>query len=213
MNYNMKKNMYINKKLIQGKYSLFSTDISDKYLNTDAEEIYFDVIKEWDEKCNLPVELGETLNRMSNDKNNIIAFSRVFISKLNCPGIIISNEIYDIANHGLKNNGHINSSGAVQRINQPSNVLTPLINIEGWINLIGSYKGNNATILYSIPKKYITDDCYLKKDEYANSIYNFAENCTYIKPEFLIGMIIKNKDYPDIFLTREDMLQMNTKIK
>ena len=205
---------YINRikeKNSQGKYSLFSTDTFKNCINTPSMSIYFDILKDWDNDCNLPIELGEFLNEATRSNQDLVAFSRVYIGELKNNGEIASEEISDIATYGLINNGHVNSSGANQELHSPSECLSPLYGIEGWINLVGRYKRNNAIILYSLPKKYIDNRCYFKDKSKANMIYNFSGNLTYIKPEFLIGMIIKNKDVPDLFLTREDMLQMSNK--
>lgn len=210
MDYNEKIKNSIMKKNMSGRYSLFSAESLKKYLKPDMIELTYDVIKEWDERCNLPIDLGKFLDKISMDQNNIIAFSRVYISKLEeKEKIIESDEIVSIATDGLANNGHVNSSGASQEVNSPSDVLSALKSLEGWINLVGSYKKNNAIILYSIPSKIMDDTCHFTSYTAANYLYNYDKNkVPHIKPEFLIGMIVKNNGAPDLFLTRDDMLHM-----
>ena len=201
----------IQKKNAEGKYSLFSTDVVQKYVNSDSIDIVFDIISYWDEHCNIPIELGEFLNSISSDERNLVAFSRFFIGTLDSknPGEVKSNEIVDIASNGLKNNGHINSSGAHQELNSPSDALTPLKGIEGWIQLVGSYKNNNSVILYSFPSKFIDSECHFKDNKFASEIYDFDDNIVHFKPEYLIGMIVKNKDAVDVFISKDDMITMN----
>lgn len=214
MNYMQEINSRIVSKNNQGKYSLFSTDACQKQLNTSENvDLIFDIIDEWNDACNLPLDFGQFLNNMTRDNENLIAFSRVYIGELETEGPVQSEEIVDIATNGLLNNGHINSSGVAQRVNSPSDVLSPLVGLAGWINLIGKYKNNNAVILYSLPKQYITDSCHFKDERYAKEIYNFDGNLTHIKPEYLIGMIVKNKDGIDVVLTKDQMLQMNNRTR
>ena len=204
----------IKKKNAEGKYSLFSTDMAMKYMNSDSIDIMFDIVNDWDQKCNIPIELGETLNKISSDERNLVAFSRVYFGELNFDEPLVqSEEIVDTATRGLKNNGHINSSGMNQRLNSPSDALTSLVGLEGWIQLVGPYKGNNAVILYSFPSEFIDKECHFKDDRFASEVYDFDGNITRFKPEYMIGMIVKNKDVPDVFLTRDDMLNLNNNSK
>lgn len=209
MDYNKEIKDAIIKKDKEGKYSIFSSDAFKKYINSDSIDIIFDIVREWDEGCNLSTELGEALNNISRDENNMIAFSRVYLAALDKEtNIIKSDEIADIAKYGLENNGHVNSSAAIQKVIHPSLKLSPFVGIEGWIQLIGSYKNNNAIILYSLPKQYVDEDCHFTSPNADKIIYNYSENgIPLIKPEYLIGMIVKNKDNAiDVFLTRDDML-------
>ncbi len=210
MDYKNRIKKQIELKNSQGKYSLFSAKSLANYIRPSMVELTYEVIKEWDESCNLPIELGEFLDNISLDENNIVAFSRVYISKLEeKEKIIESDEIVSIATDGLANNGHVNSSGASQEVNSPSDVLSPLSGLEGWINIVGSYKRNNAVILYSIPSKIMDDTCHFTSNSASNYLYNYDKyKVPHIKPEFLIGMIVKNNGAPDLFLTRDDMLNM-----
>lgn len=211
MTYAAKIKNNIHHKNEQGKYSLFSTDVAKAAYENSLMDVYYDILKEWDDVCNLPIEIGEFINNELKNRNYLIAFSRMYIEGLDRNGDEVFDEINDIAKDGLINNGHVNSSGAVQELNSPSDCLTPLVGIEGWINLVGSYKKNNAIVIYSLPKACVDNECHIKHPGRAEMIYNFIDNKTYIKPELLVGMIIKNKGISDIFLTRDDMLKLENK--
>lgn len=200
---------YVMEKNNHGKYSIFNSSAAKPYLDSKNKDV-IEIILENDMDCNLPIDLGVFLDNISTDSRNVVAFSRVYIGELDKEGSVRSDEIVDIATNGLKNNGHINSSGVYQKVNSPSDCLSPLTKLSGWINLVGSYKKNNATILYSFPSEFMSDDCHFENHD-PNNVYDFKDNLTYLKPEYLIGMIIKNKEGLDIFLDRNQMLEMGTK--
>ena len=122
------------------------------------------------------------------------------------------NILSDIAENGLINNGHL-SSGTNVEISEPSLTLSPLKVFKGFINLIASYKDNNAVIIYSFPSELVNDECDFKSEKAKDIIYDMSGYKPHIKHEYIVGTIIKNPNGIDKFLTHDKMLKLsNNKI-
>ena len=196
MNYSEKINELREKKHQEGKYSIFDTDFSKKL---KLNNTIFEIMSEWNEKCDIPTYTGDFLNTLTNDSKNIVAIHRIFVSDLHEEdNQIKSDMIADIAEHGL--------------INKTSNELTPLKELEGFIKLVASYRNNDAVIIYSFPSEYI-DENLLLNTPHVSKIYNFEGNTQRYNPEYIVGMILKNNNSLNTFLSREDMLNLKSNSK
>lgn len=208
---NIRKKIILNKiskiKLNKEKndeYSLF--DASFVKLNDDNLETVYDILSGWDEVCKLPKDVGEFLDQISSDSENAVAIHRTRMFEGN--NILIES----IAKDGLINNGHVMSSGADSGIPDLNLTLTPLDGMSGFINLVGSYKDNNLTIVYSFPTNLVDKKTLeFKNEDAVNQIYNFNGRA-YIKPEYIVGAIIKGKNGElDKFITHDEMLSSTYK--
>ena len=201
----------------EGKYSFFDAPFSkclyDEKIIFDNKKIIFDIIYDLDQNCNISKELGDFLVNASNDTKNRMGIHRTKLYDLIIDNnIIYSDMLYDIAKKGIQNFGHL-SSGVNEKCPEPSRTLSPLYGITGFINLLSSYKNNNATIIYSFPSEFLNDEMDFTNSKYIKNIYNFEGGKPYIKPEYIVGTIIKNEHGLDIFLTHDEMLKNNNKQK
>ena len=207
----VKKQIILNKiqkekldKSKSGEYSLF--DASFVKLTDDNMEIVYDILSGWDKECKIPKDVGEFLNQISNDPENAVAIHRTHMYEES--NVLIEK----IAKEGLINNGHIMSSGAGGGIPSLSLTLSPLVGMTGFINLVGSYKNNNLTVIYSFPTNLVDKETLeFKNDDAIKQVYDF-KNRVYIKPEYIVGAIVKGKNGElDKFLTHDEMLSLNMK--
>ena len=99
--------------------------------------------------------------------------------------------------NGLINNGHINATGGGVFLNEAPDValtMTPFRGISGIINLAGSYKGNNTAVIAAFPKDLVTEDLENKENK-ENQIYMIIMvDFDYIKPEYIVGALIKDNN-------------------
>lgn len=196
------------KKHMEGKFSIFDTKFAKNIEKNGYSNYVFDVFEDWNERCNIPLEAGLELYKLSENPDQLLAIHRTHICDFhNENGSVKSNDVVDIANNGLINNGHL-SSGAYTEVPEPSYTLSPLSDLSGFINLVASYKQNNAVIIYSLPSNCVNEDLEFINSESFKKIYNFDNGIVRIKPELIVGMILKNPNATDIFLTRDDMLNL-----
>lgn len=199
-----------------GKYSLFYSKKIDniffKYKNAKYSSIkdLYNMISSWDNRCKLSYEDGVSLDEISNDPNYTIAIHR---TNLGLDNISKSNELKDIMTNGLTNYGHMNAFGGSGFIKSPHLGLTTSVfsGIDGYINLIASYKNNDAVIIFAFPSDIVNGELDIKKN-HEQEIYNYDERYMYqatIKPEYIIGVLVKGKEGKlDKFYTREELLNI-----
>ena len=193
---------------LDGRFSFYEFQVVQNILSKCEKNNSFDkysmineMVSTWDRYCNLSRELGEYINREMLDESKVLAIHRTNIGPIND---YKENPILNsIMEEGLMNMGHGMQGVFVER---PSLALTttPLSSLEGLINLIGSYKGNNAVILLSFPADEVDDKLDFKVD--STMIYQKSGNTNYIKPEYILGAIIKKDHELDEYHTREDIL-------
>lgn len=200
--------------LIDNRYSLFDFSCVRKCIEKDDIEIYalnsiYDIVSGWDELSKLDIETGKLLDRLEQNGDVTVGFHR---TKLDLDG----NDLEDIMENGLINYGHINAYGGTAVLsNLPplSLTMTPLSGITGLVNLTGRYHDNNTTILAVFPSN-IVDDELNTKNERNSDVYNIDnEKNPRIKPDYLIGALIKNSDGLDKFYTRDELIKGQYKNK
>ena len=207
---NSRKTDSINK----GEYSFFANRYAQDLINAackannyEALEQYYEIIKTWDDICNLPLECGTYLENLCNQEDRMIAIHRTYLGEYNYEyGVPINDRLLGILQLGLQNMGHVNA-GADSGLPHPNLTTSPLASFSGFVNLIGSYKNNNTTIIVNFPASYVDEDGALRKPEYANYIYDFINGAPYIKPEYIEFVIIKNKDGLDYYYSADEIME------
>lgn len=209
--YKMKK-MKLQKQK-DGKFSLFDTSFGKNALKSDIE---MDLLLDWDRYCNITPEVGKFLDELASNPRNSVAIHRTktFIEKDN-ENNYHSKILDSISKSGLKNGGHLMSSAAYSKVPNLGLTLSPFVGLSSFLQLIGSYKDNNVVVIYSFPSNLVDKKTLdFKNKDAINKIYDFNSE-VYVKPEYMIGAIIKNSENNlDEFFTRDEILEMNSeKIK
>ena len=197
-----------------GRFSLFHTDCIgsrfDKNKSYDGMKYLFDLVEGWDKYCNLSYNNGISLEGFVNDPSIVVGVHRTNLNiKKDENGFPVSTGLDKIMSEGLINYGHANAygGGAFTSIPAISLTMTPLKGLEGYINLVGSYHNNDAIILAAFPRELVDDDCDIIDNSRASEIYKISTFWSTIKPEYLMGAIVKNKDGYDEFFTRDEIIE------
>ena len=200
---------------LKGKFSLFDSSFAREFFSKDLEynkrKYFFDLINDWDEKCNIPYNIGISLDRIA--KDNTVMIHR---TKLDIDNDVENNEnLQNIMNNGLRNYGHGNAVGGSAFVDDPSLTLTmtPLKGISGWINLLSSWHENDSVIIAAFPKELVKDDGEFANDKSASMIYDYNGKIPSVKSEYLVGVIIKKEDTLDEFYTRDEIKEFGNKIE
>lgn len=170
-------------------------------------EFFYDLISKYDDLCKLSSEDGEMINNLMKDPNHIAAIHRTYLGPIEYVGNIpTTNDLYSIMSEGLINNGHLSSGGYSET---PSLALTtsPLTGMGDLANLFFSYKHNNLTVLLRFPKELVDRELQFVSEESQETIYDRKNKFCYIRPEYVLGAIVKGKDQ-DKFYTREELLSV-----
>lgn len=208
---NLRINHAIKKHKKNGTYSIFKSSlfksVSDKKTRKYLLDIFFNI----DDNCNIPEYCGKMLDELYNNSNYVVGIHRTNLYDLDIDGSNVRSEMLEtIANEGIINQGHLVSSGFYEKCPPLSRTLSDFKGIAGYINLFGSYKDNNAIIITAFPSEIVNEELEFKNNDYAPLIYNFVGNSVYIKPEYIVGTIIKNENGNDIYLSYEEMLNVNS---
>lgn len=201
----------------ENRYCVFCFDKLKSILDTlrlkndyETYQKIYEMILECDEYCRMSYETGNKVNSIMNDPNYIAAIDRMFIGHIEYVEEVPTNTILlSIMKDGLINNGHL-SSGA--HVEEPSLALTAssLTGIGDMANLFLPYKENNATILLRFPKDMVDRDLQFITPFSSSEIYERKNGKIYIKPEYILGAIIKEDDQ-DKFYSREQLLSVKQK--
>ncbi len=197
-----------------GRFSLFHAKCLGSRFNQnntyDGMKYLFDIIEGWDKYCNLPYNLGISLEGFVNDPSIVVGVHRTNLNiKKDENGFPVSTGLDKIMSEGLINYGHANAygGGAFTSIPAISLTMTPLKGLEGYINLVGRYHNNDAIILAAFPRELVDDDCDIIDYSRANEIYNISTFWATVKPEYLMGAIVKNDNGYDEFYTRDEIVE------
>ena len=112
-------------------------------------------------------------------------------------------------NEGLKNYGHANAigGGAFSRdIPSLTLTMTPLKGLTGYINLISSYKSNDAIIFAFFPKQLVKEDGEIVEQSKYSEVYDLSQYPPKIKTEHMMGVILKKDNGFDEFYTRDEVI-------
>ena len=205
----------LNKAFDDGRYSFFEFDRikeilakCEKINKYDKYEFFFDLAHGWDEQCNLSRTAGEQINTFMRDESNVTAIHRTDVGRITTKeGLPNNKNINSIMNEGLINNGHA-MQGAYTDIPPLSLTTSPLITFGDLINLVGSYKNNNVTIILQYPRELVTDDLHFTSEELGKKFYSGEGKEHVIEPEYVMGVIVKSKDGLDEFYSREQLLSL-----
>jgi len=181
-------------------------------IDYDKLKSIYDIFGSWDKYSTVPYDLGIWLDNETKNPDTTLAIHRTNFPALDIEDLSKCEQLESIMNKGLVNYGHINVGGNVG-IPEVALTMSPLSTATDFINLIGSYKDNNVTIIASFPSNIIDDECHFinKNEETIQEIYNFEDenySVPFIKPEYIIGALIKNEKGIDTFLTRAELLNV-----
>ena len=173
----------------------------------DAEKynFFYDLSSNWDKHCHLSRKAGELINRLSKKDSNVtLAIHRTYLGPIKEKNGIPSTEILNsIMQNGLINNGHA-MQGATTQTPLLSLTTSPLYSMGDMINLLASYKGSNGTILLAFPKDKVDKDLdFINNSE--KVIYRKENNINYIRPEYILGAILKQDGGLDKYYTKEQL--------
>ena len=191
----------------EGRFSLFMVNDLQAALNnptvkTENIEFVLDICEKWDPYCNIPLEFGLFLERESRNPNYVMGVHRTNASM---------DDLQNIMTEGLVNYGHLFSSGAIL-LHAPDLDLTytPLNGLTGFLNIVGSYKGNDKVVISAFPTDVVDRFLFMKDKSKANRIYTKEGEYGYrVKPEYMIAAIIKNKNGLDEVKLRSEFLEQN----
>ena len=211
---NEKVEKIIQKALVNDRFSLYMFDcvkdiIFDPSRTEEQAETVFDMLEFWDENSHIPYETGRLLNELEQDDTIEPAIHRTYFRYEPINGYQHNEDLEDIMCNGLINYGHANAVGGAAFLNKEPDValtMTPFRGITGIINLAGSYKGNNTTIIAAFPKSIVDEDLYNKNNK-ENEIYDHHGKFNYIKPKYILGALIKNKNDLDTFYLKSEILE------
>lgn len=204
----------IDKAHAQGRYSFFENDFAYEFLDKCVKEndydrymVFYDMIDGWDRECNLSLETGQYIgNLWLSDPNKIPAIHRTYLDGYTYQnGMPYSEDLFNIMEEGLYNYGHANL-GAVVGIPDLSLTTTPLDSFTGMINLIASYKHNNTTIIMQFPRELVDNSMGFTSKEAIDTIYDQSTGYCVIKPEYILGAVVKSDDGFDQFYSKEQIL-------
>ena len=199
----------------QGKFSLFDAKFAQDRLESfnDLENYkYFSsMLFGWDKMCNLSYTFGKNLDKLANENAILIHRTNLMLDK-NMSGIPSSEILYKIMKEGLRNLGHL-SSGGYSSMPALSETTTLLENIHGYINLITPYKDNDTVILLSLPKNMVNEEGNLINSEDYEKICDVAPGYAAIKPEYILGAILKKENALDEFYSRDEIIEKYENIK
>ena len=174
-------------------------------------QLFYDIGSNGDKYCNISRETGEILCKYMQDPNNVLAIHRTFVGSIEERERAKSSKMLDaIMEEGLVNNGH-SMQGLITAVPHLSLTTTPVRDFGGIINTVAPYKGNNAVVLLLFPKDYVDKKLDFKDPSCANIIYKKEGNIHYIKPEYILGAIIKPKEGLSNFYSREQIISTKSK--
>lgn len=201
----------------KGRYCFFENSFAFEFLDRCAKEndyerfeMFYNMIKSWDDVCTLSLETGQYVSNLwLSDLNKLPAIHRTHLYDYsNEDGIPYCDDLHSIMSDGLVNYGHANL-GAPQDIPALSLTTTPLDNFTGMLNLIGSYKNNNTTVILQFPREYVGEDLQFRNDQAADVIYDRSSGFCVIKPEYILGAIVKSDNDFDQFYSKEQLLSVD----
>lgn len=217
----------------EGRFSLFHAkcveEIFKKKMSYKTCEMMFDIVKDNDSFCKIPYNVGIAIDNYSQNNRLFIHRTNLFLDKSK-EGIPDNADLYSMMVDGLENHGHANAiGGSAFSDDVPSLCLTmsSLDSFTGYVNLVKSYKGNDAIILAGFPDDYVNAEgheldsqgkaVFIKKDDLNSNpnlsrIYNYDGLTVHVKPEFMLGAIIKRDNgYWDFY--SKDQIINNMKKK
>lgn len=211
----------------EGRFSLYHAKFCEKMIESykKYENIKWleEVIDGWDDYCKLSYEEGMSLDKLIEDPNYVVAIHRTNLDlDRDKKGLTTSDGLQSIMTKGLINFGHANATGGGAYLNtvpEISLTMSPVDGLGGYINLVSNYKNNDTVILAAFPKAKFDENSVLISglvDKNLNivnglteTIYDTTDRFPKIKPEYIIGAILKKNNGLDEFYTREEIINYN----
>lgn len=197
-------------KIEHGVYSMFNSYVGLELMKTDDYRklnYLFRLFCDIDKRAKIPHEVGKLIDSYVESPDFVVAIHREKIfsgdekNEESKYGYLI-----DILKNGQFNNGHF--EGVNENAPSPSLSVTPLKQLGDYVNLFSNYKNNNCTIVYAFPSTLVSEDCQLLNENAIEEVYNIDSNKYRFKPEFIIGILVKQNNGPDIFYTRDELLDL-----
>lgn len=194
-----------------GRFSFFHTQYAEDLFKRvkvyNDLKYFYDLFKEHDENYKIPYEVGMNLDKLIHEK-------QVFIHRTNLDmdisGPNIGNNVVLglIMEEGLANNGHAFAVGGGAYSDEPPSLgltMSPLGDVEGYINLVSSYKDNDTIVIAAFPKEIITMDGEPTRDY--SDIYDLSQYPPRVKTEYMVGAIVKKDEGLWDYYTRDEILK------
>ena len=204
----------------QGRYSFFENDFCKelfekcmKVNDFDRYISFYNMVEGWDDTCNLSMETGQYVGHLwAEDIDMIPAIHRANLGIYEYEdGMPTNKNLTDIMTNGLINNGHAMLGVGMKEIPAPALTATPLDSFTGMINLLASYKNNNTTVILRFPRLLVNKELHFTSEEAPKELYDEVEGMHVIKPDYIVGAIIKSYDGYDKFYSREEILEASMK--
>ena len=206
----------------EGRFSLFHVREFAKYFKNgvsyDSMEYMYELLEGWDKKCNLSYEFGTHLDELVSNEDYVVCINRGdFTFDKSNSGLEKSTRLESIMERGLINYGHANAVGGSAFMSGTiaglSLATTPLIGLSGYINLVGSYKNNDTTIIMIFPSSLVGKDGNIKHGVDPNLVYDLSGENPVIRSEFMYGAILKKDNGYDEFYSKDQIIQSkNTRV-
>ncbi len=188
------------------KKSLDKNNNNKQLKTTQLLKFCLDTAKSNDSVTQVDLGVGKKIEELVNDEKNMMFIHR---AKLYLDENNTSKDLESIMRDGLINYGHINAKGGVAySLGAPSigTTLTPMIGLSGYVNLLSNWHNNDSVIVFSIPRELLDED----NDFIDNNLaYNNVDGKYYIKPEYIVGNIVKKDSKLVSFDLKEDILNKN----
>ena len=195
-----------------GRFSFFHTqyaeDLFKKVKIYKDLKFFYDLFKEHDENFKIPYEVGMNLDKLIHEK-------QVFIHRtnldMNISGPDIGNNVLltSIMEEGLANNGHAFAVGGGAYSDDPPPLrmtMSPLGDVEGYINLVSPYKDNDTIVIAAFPKDII--DMEGEPTRNYSDIYDLSQFPPKVKTEYMVGAIIKKDEGLWDYYSRDEILKL-----
>lgn len=202
-----------------GRFSLFdakfAVDSFNKTSNYDSAKSYYEIIEEWDGKCNLSYEVGISLDKLATDNTVMIHRTRLGLDTTT-EGLVQNYDLFCIMNDGLKNHGHGNAIGGSAFSDTPPALtltMTPLNGLSGYVNLLASYKANDVIIVAAFPKELVNDEGDITQGTNYHDIYDLSGSTPRVKKDYMVGAILKKDNGFDEFYLRDEVIMTGNSVK
>ena len=203
----------------RGAFSLFHSKIVSDYL--DKCDTYgklkgaIKLVDSWEKSNNIPYNVGISLEALINREDLVVCIHRTNKGlNRDVSGLPDSEELRRIMQVGLENYGHINAGGGSafhEGYPDLTNTTSSISNLGGYINLVGSLKNNDTTIILAFPSSLVDKSGNIIDRSKCNMIYNVENGISVIKPEYIVGALLKKTNGFDEFYTKGEILESSKK--
>lgn len=198
----------------RGAFSLFHSKIVEDFINKATNykgmKYAFDLIDSYTGKYNLPYNFGISLEDFINRDDLVVCIHRTNMGlDADKPGIPKSDVLESIMKDGLRNFGHSNATGGTaisDKLPDLTLTTTSINNLGGYINLITNYHENDTTVIMGFPTTLVNKSGNII-DGKGQEIYNTDSGTPTIKPEYIMGALLKKNNGFDEFYLKDEILK------